>query len=380
MNFQHQNPTTPDNDPNHLSGNPTPPGAAQPPIYGAPGNYNTPPYYNMYNMPYNMYYPPVMPREYYEKKAVAKTGNRVGGALLMFYAISTVLSIALSLLLITTDVGSIVRRAFSDRSVLLMLENTVLTVAGFGGAALLLIKWEHRRVQEVISFAPPKKNLVLPFVMAGMGVCYTANVMVSLLQSALSPIFDLKMSDFGMPQGVFGFLISVVTTACVPALIEEFIFRGAVMGVLQKFGKPFAIFTSAVLFGLIHGNLIQIPFAFIIGLVLGFAVMETGSIWTGVLIHFSNNFLSVVLQYTSSALNEQVYSILSMLVILVLITLGIFGFYLLSAQNKNLLRFEKTVHESSTNQRFWWLMGQPTVIIFLVLTGFSILLSQVAGL
>ena len=76
-------------------------------------------------------------------------------------------------------------------------------------------------------------------------------------------------------------------TAIVPAVFEEFAFRGVVLNKLRKFGDSYAIIMSAVLFGLMHGNLSQIPFAFILGLVIGFIAVKTNSIIPGILIHFS---------------------------------------------------------------------------------------------
>ena len=50
---------------------------------------------------------------------------------------------------------------------------------------------------------------------------------------------------------------------------EELLFRGYALRTLEPFGRKFAIFGSALLFGLFHGNLLQAPYAFLVGLVLG---------------------------------------------------------------------------------------------------------------
>jgi membrane protease YdiL (CAAX protease family) len=49
---------------------------------------------------------------------------------------------------------------------------------------------------------------------------------------------------------------------------EEILFRGLILRSLQPFGKKFAILASAILFGLFHGNIVQSPYAFVVGLVL----------------------------------------------------------------------------------------------------------------
>ena len=71
---------------------------------------------------------------------------------------------------------------------------------------------------------------------------------------------------------------------------EELLFRGFVLRTLRPFGKRFAILGSAVLFGLFHGNLIQTPYAFLMGLLLGYVTVEYSILWA-LLIHVFNNFV-----------------------------------------------------------------------------------------
>lgn len=70
--------------------------------------------------------------------------------------------------------------------------------------------------------------------------------------------------------------------------------RGLVLRLLQPYGKRFAIVLSALLFGLFHGNVVQIPFAFLVGLVLGYVTVEYSVVWAMVL-HIINNFVLVEL-------------------------------------------------------------------------------------
>ena len=73
-------------------------------------------------------------------------------------------------------------------------------------------------------------------------------------------------------------------------IVEELIFRGVIMRGLEPCGKRFAILASAVLFGLFHGNLVQTPYAFLVGLVLGYTAMEY-SIWWAMVLHMVNNLV-----------------------------------------------------------------------------------------
>lgn len=85
--------------------------------------------------------------------------------------------------------------------------------------------------------------------------------------------------------------LSMFLYAAIAAPItEELLFRGYIQRMLLPYGKKFAIFSSAFLFGIFHGNLIQTPFAFLVGLVLGYVAAEYSVVWAMVL-HMVNNLV-----------------------------------------------------------------------------------------
>ena len=91
-------------------------------------------------------------------------------------------------------------------------------------------------------------------------------------------------------------LMAFISIAIVPALCEEFLFRGCILSNLLPYGKTTAILASAVLFSMMHGNVAQFFYTFIAGLVLGAVYVETGSIWPCTFIHLFNNFYSIIQQ------------------------------------------------------------------------------------
>lgn len=71
---------------------------------------------------------------------------------------------------------------------------------------------------------------------------------------------------------------------------EEILFRGLVQRTMLPFGKKFAILVSALTFGLFHGNLLQTPYAFCVGMVLGYVAAEYHILWA-ILLHVINNLV-----------------------------------------------------------------------------------------
>ncbi len=93
-------------------------------------------------------------------------------------------------------------------------------------------------------------------------------------------------------------LLAVFFTAVVPAVCEELTHRGMLLNGLRKYGDRTAVFVSALLFGLMHQNILQVFYAFIAGLILGTLRIKSGSIIMPMLVHFGNNCLSVLIEYS----------------------------------------------------------------------------------
>lgn len=82
-------------------------------------------------------------------------------------------------------------------------------------------------------------------------------------------------------------------------LAEEIVFRGAILRTLldmvSKKNHWVAIFISAAVFGLIHGNEAQFINALLMGLLLGWMYYRTKSLVPGILMHWVNNTMAYVL-------------------------------------------------------------------------------------
>lgn len=109
---------------------------------------------------------------------------------------------------------------------------------------------------------------------------------------------ELLANQFGssvMPatEGITGASASFsmfLYSAVFGPLGEEIIFRGYVLRSLRPYGKRLSILLSAFLFAVFHGNIIQLPYAFAMGLVLGYVAVEYSILWA-LAVHVFNNFL-----------------------------------------------------------------------------------------
>ncbi len=128
---------------------------------------------------------------------------------------------------------------------------------------------------------------------ASIGAVITAAYLNSMMVSFMDFSSILASEPLDTPVKI---LMAFISIAIVPAVAEEFLFRGCVLSNLLPYGKTTALIASALLFSLMHGNFAQFFYTFIAGLVLGAVYIETGSIWTSTFIHLFNNFYSIIQQ------------------------------------------------------------------------------------
>lgn len=93
------------------------------------------------------------------------------------------------------------------------------------------------------------------------------------------------------------FIISLFVIAIVPAFLEESVYRGCFFNTYSKVSPMKAIVLSAFYFGLMHGNLNQFSYAFVMGMIFCLIVEATDSIFSSMIIHFVINGSSVVMLY-----------------------------------------------------------------------------------
>ncbi|MBR5667234.1 MAG: CPBP family intramembrane metalloprotease [Lachnospiraceae bacterium] len=93
------------------------------------------------------------------------------------------------------------------------------------------------------------------------------------------------------------FIVMFLLVALLPAICEEFVYRGVFFRGYEKIGVVPGAILSGFLFGVLHGNLNQFTYAFVMGAIFALAVYATGSLWAGTVMHLTVNGLSTVLLY-----------------------------------------------------------------------------------
>ncbi|OJU13319.1 MAG: hypothetical protein BGN88_09235 [Clostridiales bacterium 43-6] len=224
--------------------------------------------------------------------------------------------------------------------------NIIITAFIFVLPYAIAAKLLRYRLSQLISFRT-KINSPLPAFLVTLGF-FAAGSILTILVNVIFSLFGLRPNapDFGTPKTLWEFLFFTLATAVAPALFEEFAFRGVILNVLKPFGIWPAVLISSLLFGLMHGNFVQIPFAFCAGIGLAFLYIKTNSIWLCSLVHFLNNFLSLSMSYLDVPDSSRVF--LHILLIVIDLYCGVIGYSIYCHRRKKLFGFRKTTSPFSS--------------------------------
>lgn len=178
----------------------------------------------------------------------------------------------------------------------IITDNTLLsTIFGdimFIVAIMIVIKLFKQNIEERLKLV--KVNIKTVF--TAIVVALVFNIVFQSSQflfpiSMRAELFSEMDSELGDVVSVIGFIATVI----VAPIAEEILFRGLILGELTKcFNVHIAIVLQAVLFGVMHGNIIWATIAFLSAVLYGYFIKKYESIFTSILGHMSVNLLSFI--------------------------------------------------------------------------------------
>lgn len=175
------------------------------------------------------------------------------------------------------------------------------------------IRYERQRL-------PVSTFLILLVISMGCGYVFNflglfINMAVSFLNGKpleeMNPVLDM-MSTLTPAMIIYSCLLG--------PFMEEVLFRGILLSRARRFGDRTGVIFTAVMFGLMHGNLTQFFYAVAIGLVLGYIAVRTNKLRYSVFLHILINSYSTVLSAVLILLQEP-----GMEVFLAVFSLTVFG-------------------------------------------------------
>ena len=322
--------------------------------------------------------PEPSPRPYFarrdeEKRSLKRQSRRAGLCAIAFILLERFLSF----LLVHSSLYSLYLQNDTANGLIEMFFYILCMFCPFV-VAYLVMQPEDRQMLTLFE-KPVSKPAAAAAVVAGCMICNAANYLTSNVISLMENAgFSVEGGVYDTPTTGVNLVYSLLTIGILPAFVEEFALRGVVMQPLRRHGDKFAIVMSAFVFGLLHGNLSQFMFAFLVGLAIGFFVVETGSVWVGVAIHMINNIESVVLNFlldTRPTAAERFYNLeMSLLLVGGIVCLALF----MTVCRRNRLRKDTGVLTTGEKTAAY-LFTLPMVIAVIALVVETLLLISFTG-
>ena len=132
-----------------------------------------------------------------------------------------------------------------------------------------------------------KPGFVLTATITAIGVNFIWGIIYNIITYSPDATSSEGYTQYNTPP--VALWLMVIWTCVIAPVTEEYMFRGIFMRMLSKYGTTFGIVTSALMFGLMHGNLAQTPMTFMIGLIMGYVAAKSGNIRQAIFIHAVNN-------------------------------------------------------------------------------------------
>lgn len=177
----------------------------------------------------------------------------------------------------------------------------VIVTICWGIASLITFICWYRKQQNKKEIVPLKQSVNLSSI--GGLVLMVAGLQISIqyLYTYIEMIYPewfyeynelMNLGHYSMPAMIAMYLYSIF----VAPVHEEFLIRG----VTQNFAKkafPFwlANFAQALIFGVLHMNLIQGSYAFLVGLLIGYIMHKAKNIWIPIFFHFFFNLFGTII-------------------------------------------------------------------------------------
>ena len=179
-------------------------------------------------------------------------------------------------------------------------------------ASTLAMSWHLIHFGYVSIARDRYKEVSFPTLGVSVVFIFAAMYVLNLLIEQIGLPNTMESTFLAMSRNPFG----VLSIALLAPVLEELLFRGAIQGHLQAAGKkPWtAIAVSSLIFGVVHMNPAQIPFAFLLGMMFGWLYYRTGSLLPGIIGHVLNNSMAAITMicYGDSTIEEQMNSPMKM--------------------------------------------------------------------
>lgn len=242
-----------------------------------------------------------------------------------------------------------------------------LSVIGLSAITLVIIAVLIMKI-DLKSMLKPYKGCVKQGI-EWIPTCVLLNVLIGIVVA----MFVMMMSSNGVTipeadftitsQTTYAVVIQFVYVCLIGPVIEEVVYRGMIIKLLSPFGKGIAVFFSAFIFGIMHGNIPQAASAFAGSLVYAAIAVRYDSIVPTIIMHVANNLLASTIDIgTALGLDyaETVYTVLQIAIMF----MGFYGIFVKIRPLKNEVNAAEPACSLTKGKRVMLIFTNVLMIIY----------------
>lgn len=188
-------------------------------------------------------------------------------------------------------------------------ENFLITAAYYLPFLILPIAlWAIRRGdgERVLRLNPISfGTMLLTVIMAILCLILVQNITMLWMIPLQKLGLNVFQNTYVRPANTGELTLSVLGAAFITPVAEEFLFRGVMLSAWERRGMRSAVWTTAILFAMLHGSVVGLPGEIFGGVMMAMLVILTDSIYAGLVFHTVYNASVALTNYVSSAVQEE---------------------------------------------------------------------------
>lgn len=288
----------------------------------------------------------------------------------IIFLVFQVLLVALALVASFRYGGEYYESFFEDNiyAITLVSELVIILVP-----VLIFMRIRKLNFKTVMRFNKPGIAPMLLLIPASFGAYLVAMMLNGVVIYFIQFMGEIPRNPIPVPGNLGELALGILVIAVTPAFCEELMHRGLMLSAYERRGTIKAVVITSLFFGIFHFDISNLLGPVFLGLLIGYYVIRTNSIWAGIFAHFLNNTLAELHQYFFNDPQISAENVVMMKEdLLGLIITGFIGIVLLSgilagfhAVTSGLYRYTRPI--SSAGQDIRSVITHWPVIVVLVL-------------
>ena len=143
----------------------------------------------------------------------------------------------------------------------------------------------------------------LPVILLALMSVYAASALTYFWEALLARLGLTAPAGLSAPTDKRSLAVAILSTAAMPAVCEELLFRGVALSAWESRGTGLALCVSTALFALMHGDVFGLPAYLLVGGIAGYLTVSLDSLYAGITFHTVYNAACLFVSYAAARLD-----------------------------------------------------------------------------